>query len=68
MSKITINDSACDRSPYCPAARVCPKGALVPIPGGAYLGANGYTIDAERCSWCGACLRACGMGAIEISE
>lgn len=67
MTIARIDNARCDRSPGCPARRVCPRGAIVPVPGGRYPGANGYTVIEERCTGCGACVRVCGGGAIEMS-
>jgi Fe-S-cluster-containing hydrogenase component 2 len=61
MSRITIDLPRCDASPLCPARRVCPRGAIVPVPGG-------YTVDQEKCTACGVCMRACPMGAVELSQ
>jgi Fe-S-cluster-containing hydrogenase component 2 len=66
MAAIRIDNSRCDRSPGCPAARVCPNGAIVPSDGGSYRGANGYTIIDEKCSGCGICARACVGGAVRL--
>jgi len=67
MAKVRIENSACDRSPGCPARQVCPKGAIVPVSGGGYPGANGYTVIEERCSGCGVCARVCAGGAVCLS-
>ncbi|MBN2404809.1 MAG: 4Fe-4S binding protein [Coriobacteriia bacterium] len=63
---MNIDNGACDRSPGCPAKRVCPKGAITPVPGGRYPGANGYSIDEDRCTGCGICTRVCAGGAIHL--
>ncbi len=67
MPAVTIDVARCDRSPGCPARRVCPKGAITPIPGGARPGANGYAIDQDKCTGCGACVRVCAGGAITFA-
>lgn len=64
MSVVKIDIASCDRSPGCPARRVCPKDAIVPVEGGAYPGANGYTVLEDRCAGCGVCVRACFGGAV----
>lgn len=64
--RVSIDIPKCDRSPGCPARRLCPKGAIIPIPGGAYPGANGYTIMEDRCTGCGACARVCAGGAVML--
>jgi len=61
---VKIDLSACDRSPACPARRACPKGAIQPLPGGAYPGAKGYVVDENRCSGCAVCVRSCPGRAI----
>ncbi|HET6351414.1 MAG TPA: 4Fe-4S ferredoxin [Coriobacteriia bacterium] len=66
MSVVTIDTARCDRSPGCPSRRICPTGAIVPIDGGAYPGANGYTVIEEKCSGCAVCVRVCAGGACRI--
>ncbi|MDZ4655431.1 MAG: 4Fe-4S binding protein [Coriobacteriia bacterium] len=63
---MSIDNTSCDRSPGCPARRVCPRGAISLIPGGRYPGANGYTVDEDRCTGCGICARVCAGGAIQL--
>ena len=58
--QVIIELSSCDASPYCPARRVCPRNAIVPVPGG-------YTIDQDKCTACGVCIRACPMGAVKLT-
>ena len=60
MARITIDLKSCDASPYCPVRRVCPRGAVSPVSGG-------YTVDQEKCTACGVCIRACPMGAVRSS-
>ncbi|HZL06973.1 MAG TPA: 4Fe-4S binding protein [Coriobacteriia bacterium] len=62
----SVETGACDRSPHCPARRVCPRGAIVPKTGGAYPGANGYRVLADRCTGCGVCVRACPGRAVSM--
>ncbi len=64
MTTYHIDLSICDRSPGCPARRACPQGAIVPVEGGAYPGGAGYTVIEERCTGCGACMRACPARAV----
>lgn len=66
MTNVTIDNLSCDRSPGCPSRRVCPTGAIVPIDGGAYPGANGYAIKEELCRGCGVCVRVCAGGAVRF--
>lgn len=61
---IDIDNSRCDRSPGCPARRICPKGAIVPVLGGEYPGANGYAVDQDLCAGCGICARFCAGSAV----
>lgn len=68
MTTFRIEGTVCDRSPHCPVKRVCPAGAVAPLPGGAYPGANGYTIDETRCAGCGVCVRSCPGGAVVIDN
>jgi Fe-S-cluster-containing hydrogenase component 2 len=65
MQGIKIDNALCDRAPGCPSARVCPTGAIVPAPGGAYPGANGYTVVDELCRGCLVCARVCAGGAVQ---
>lgn len=64
MSVVHIDARSCDRSPGCPSRRVCPKGAIVPIEGGPYPGANGYRVIEDKCAGCGVCVRVCAGGAV----
>jgi len=67
MALISIDNHRCDRSPGCPSARVCPRGAIQPVPGGVYPGANGYTVKEELCTGCGICARVCAGGAVSAT-
>jgi len=66
MPDVRIDNDACDRSPGCPSRRVCPTGAIVPLEGGLYPGANGYTVVDELCRGCGVCARMCAGGAVRL--
>lgn len=68
MQKVTIDNDKCIRSRVCSARRVCPHGAILPLPGGAYPGAEGYTVDSKRCRGCAVCVRACSAGAVHILQ
>jgi Fe-S-cluster-containing hydrogenase component 2 len=59
MPLVSILEARCDNSPFCPARRACPKGAIVP---------NGiaFKVVEEKCTGCGACMRVCPMGAIQF--
>jgi MinD superfamily P-loop ATPase len=63
---ITIDNSQCDRSPGCPSARVCPTGAIQPVAGGPYPGANGYHIVEDLCRGCAVCVRVCAGRAVRF--
>lgn len=64
MRTYMVDPHVCDRSPACPARRVCPNGAIVPRIGGPHPGYDGYEVDASRCSGCGICARVCPTGAV----
>lgn len=64
MGIVAINTEECDRSPGCPARLICPRGAIEPVQGGSYPGANGYSVRDDRCAGCGICVRACPARAI----
>ncbi|MFA5843796.1 MAG: 4Fe-4S binding protein [Coriobacteriia bacterium] len=67
VAEAHIDTARCDRSPGCPARRLCPRGAIVPLPGGRYPGGNGYTIEMARCAGCGVCVSACPTGAVSAT-
>ena len=60
MTTVAIDLKRCDNSPFCPAKRVCPNGAIKPVLGG-------YATDENKCSGCGVCIRVCPMGAVHFS-
>jgi MinD superfamily P-loop ATPase len=64
MQTFQIDARNCDRSGGCPARRMCPRGAIVAREGGAYPGANGYSVIESLCSGCGVCTRVCPTHAI----
>jgi Fe-S-cluster-containing hydrogenase component 2 len=66
-ASVYIENRSCDRSPGCPARRICPQGAIVPMAGGAYPGANGYIVEEDKCAGCGLCVRVCPGGAVRLS-
>jgi Fe-S-cluster-containing hydrogenase component 2 len=67
MASVEIDIRSCDRSPACPARRVCPEGAIAPEAGGSYPGANGYVVDEDKCAGCGVCAGVCPRGAVRMS-
>lgn len=66
MRTVSIDNMACDRSPACPARRICPKGAIIPVEGGVYPGSSGYIVKEELCVGCGICARVCPGGAVGL--
>ena len=69
MSKVaTIIQERCDRSPFCPALRSCPAGAITKLPGKGVMSffGGGYEIDKEKCTGCKICINNCPMGAIDM--
>lgn len=59
MKKAIIKEAVCDKSPFCPAKRVCPVNAIY---------RDGFTkpfkVDAEICIGCGKCIDVCPQRAI----
>ncbi|HJX04905.1 MAG TPA: 4Fe-4S binding protein [Thermoplasmata archaeon] len=49
----------CDRSPYCPVAKVCPTGAF-------HIDRKTFTpsFDSSKCTGCGVCVPSCPHGAV----
>ena len=62
-----IENVTCDRAPGCPVARVCPRHAVVGLPGGPYPGANGWVVDEALCTGCGVCVRACPTMSVSMN-
>lgn len=61
MNVATIDPLACDRSPACPARRLCPASAF------SRADQNGpWSVDWTVCTGCGACVRVCPVGAISM--
>ena len=58
MPTVSIDLKRCDASPFCPVKRVCPKGAVKPVPGG-------YSVNQSKCTGCGTCVAACPSNAIQ---
>jgi Fe-S-cluster-containing hydrogenase component 2 len=51
--EIKVLGSRCPQNHYCPSVRVCPNGAI------KQQGFGAPTIDMEKCTSCGICLRSC---------
>lgn len=57
--KISVEVSRCPQNHPCPSVNICPVGALKQ---------NGFaapTVDNEKCTGCGKCVRFCPMGALK---
>jgi Fe-S-cluster-containing hydrogenase component 2 len=56
---VRFNQELCDLSPYWPAVRACPKGAL-------FFDKKTFrpTFKADECSGCGVCISSCPGGAV----
>jgi Fe-S-cluster-containing hydrogenase component 2 len=56
---VSFNESLCDKNPYCPVARVCPKGAM-------YIDREtfGPAFNESKCTGCEICVSKCPRGAI----
>jgi Pyruvate/2-oxoacid:ferredoxin oxidoreductase delta subunit len=68
--KASISAEKCDRSPGCPAMRFCPQKAIyqTEAPGRGWFGKKLSTVDTEKCTGCGICLRYCPRKAIQLQE
>lgn len=69
--KAIIDQNRCDRSPFCPARRVCPANAIVSETQTdqvfAFFGPRpGYSVNEDLCAGCGICATRCPMGAINM--
>ena len=62
MKKAIIDSNACDRSPFCPAKRVCPVTAITQK--SPY---ESYSVNEELCIGCNKCVRVCPMDAITMN-
>ena len=63
VAKLKIN--RCDKSPLCPAKKVCPLDAITQKRRGFLnLFADYPEIDLSKCMGCGVCVDACARGAI----
>lgn len=64
MKKAKFNESKCDRSPFCPVARVCQTGAITRIKEGFLKTRILY--DASKCVGCGKCTKVCPHAAFTM--
>ncbi|CDF58267.1 4Fe-4S binding protein [Thermobrachium celere] len=65
MKKAYVDPQKCDRSPFCPAKRVCPVGAITQERSG-FFGGGVSKVDEEKCIGCGKCVNFCPAGAIRM--
>jgi Fe-S-cluster-containing hydrogenase component 2 len=56
---VEFDPALCDQSPYCPAAKSCPNGAL-------YIDRKTFrpAFDIDKCTACAVCFSNCPHGAI----
>ncbi|MCL6472379.1 MAG: 4Fe-4S binding protein [Firmicutes bacterium] len=73
LKKAEIDQSRCDRSPACPASRICPTKAITSEmqtdPLAAFFGFGprpSYTVNEDLCLGCGICTTRCPVGAINM--
>lgn len=59
---IKVVKSRCPQNHRCPSVRVCKLGAL------SQQGNAAPVVDVEKCTDCGACVRSCPMGALQLPE
>ena len=59
---IRVIISKCPQNHPCPSVKVFPTGAL------SQDGFKAPTVDAEKCTDCGACVDFCPMGAFKIGS
>lgn len=58
--KAYIDSETCDKSPFCPAKRICPVKAITQKLGKVSI------VDEEKCIGCGKCLNFCPGNAITM--
>ena len=64
MKLVVINESKCDKSPFCPVVRICPFDAVTQE--GGFFSKGFPKIDEDKCTSCEKCVAYCPMGAVEI--
>lgn len=64
MHVAEIDPVMCDRSPACPVARVCLRGAVERGPDDER--GSTWVVDQNTCTGCGACVRVCPMAAVAM--
>ncbi len=60
QQKAIIDSQQCDRSPFCPARRVCPVGAINVV--------NGVPQVTGDCTGCGKCFQVCPGRAVRLVD
>lgn len=70
MKVAYINPKVCDQSPACPARRSCPQKAITQDGKGVwgFMGGGTASVDPEKCTGCGLCVKYCPTGAIKMKE
>lgn len=64
MKKAIINNSKCDKSPFCPVKRICPVNAVTQQ--GNFFRSETPVVDSEKCIGCGKCVTVCPMRAVKM--
>jgi Fe-S-cluster-containing hydrogenase component 2 len=64
MKKAKLNETRCDKAPYCGAKRTCPVGAIEYVKEGLFSGK--IVINQEKCIGCSQCVAACPHNAISM--
>lgn len=59
---IKVVKSRCPQNHPCPSVRVCKLDAL------SQQGNAAPVVDEEKCTSCGACVRSCPRGALQLPE
>ena len=63
-----IKPEQCDKSPACPAMRLCPQKAISQKGGGGFFGGGISVVDKTKCTGCGVCMRYCPKRAISMQS